>query len=104
MLSIPAPAGIVARAQSKLSFFPCIAIVPAAGLLLCEPLLYTASRLQALLCKIVIPKPGSMYVIRKQDTSYQLLLWRQRLPPPLGCIQKQSFPKQQATNCIAGSL
>lgn len=104
MLSIPAPAGVVAWPQSKLSSCLCIAIVPTAGLLLCEPLPYTASRVKALLCKVVIPKPGSMYVAWKQDTSYQLLLWRQRLPALLGCMQKQSSPKQQVTDCIAGSL
>lgn len=104
MLSIHAPAGVVAWPQSKLSSCCCITIVPTAGLLLCELLPYTASRVQALMCKVVIPRPGGMYITRKHDTSYQLLLWWQRLPAPLGCRQKQSSPKQQVTDCIVGSL
>lgn len=103
MLSILAPSGIVAWPQSKLSSCACIAIVPADPLL-CEALPYTASRVPVLLCKVVIPKPGSLYVTWKHDTSYQLLLWRQRLPDPLGCMQKQTTPKQQVTDCITGSL
>lgn len=75
MLSIHAPAGVVAWPQSKLSSCCCITIVPTAGLLLCELLPYTASRVQALMCKVVIPRPGGMYITRKHDTSYQLLLW-----------------------------
>lgn len=62
MPSIPDPAGVVGWPEGKLSLCSCIAIVPTAGLSLCEPLPYTASRVQVLLQKVVIPKPGSMYV------------------------------------------
>lgn len=74
MLSFPALAGTVVWSLSKLRSFPYKATFPTACLF-CDPLPYTASRVQTLLCKAVIPKRGSMYVTQEWDACCQLCLW-----------------------------
>lgn len=74
MLSFPVLAGTAVWSLSKLRSFPYKATVPTACLF-CESLPYTASRVQTLLCKAVIPKRGSMYVTQEWDACCQLCLW-----------------------------
>lgn len=91
-------------APEQTQLFTCIAIISTAGLVLCEPLPYTAHRVQVLLCKGIIPKHRSLYVTQKKDLSYQLLLGRQRLPALWDCIYKQSSLRQQVIDFITESL
>lgn len=91
-------------APEQTQLFPCIAVISMARLVLCEPLPYTAHRVQVLLCKGIIPKHRSMYVTQKKDLSYQLLLGRQRLPALWDCIYKQSSVRQQVIDFITESL